>query len=47
MRRFSFQSCFSFSLIDLSDKVYIRLLGGGDVSGVVVIVFVVLIFLGP
>ena len=50
MRRFSFQSCFSFLLSDLSEKVYVRLMGG-VVSGVDVIVallwVVVLVFLGP
>ena len=50
MRRFNFQSCFSFSLSNLSEKVYVRLLGGA-VSGVVVVVallwIVVLVFLGP
>ena len=50
MRRFSFRSCFSFSLSDLSDKVYVRMLGGvasGFVVIVVVSMFVLLIFLGP
>jgi hypothetical protein len=52
MRRFSFRSCFSFSLSFLSDNVYTRLLGG-VASGVVAIVvtvvvaIVVLVFLGP
>ncbi len=50
MRRFNFRSCFSFSLSDLSEKVYVRLLGG-VASGVVVIValllIAVLVFLGP
>ena len=50
MRRLSFRSCFSFLLSDLSDKVYVRLVGG-VVSRVVVIVavlwVVVLGFLGP
>jgi hypothetical protein len=46
MRRFSFRSCFSFSLSDLSEMVYVRLL-----CGVVVVVdllwIVVLVFPGP
>ena len=54
LRRFNFRYCFSFSLSDLSENVYIRLLGGvasgvvaivGVASGVVAIV--VLVFLGP
>ena len=44
MRCFNFRSCFSLSLSDLSERVYVRLLGG-VASGVVAIV--VLVFLGP
>jgi len=50
MRRLSFRSRFSFSLSDLSEKVYVRSLGGvasGFVVIVVVSLFVLLIFLGP
>ena len=49
MRCFSFQSCFSFLLSDLSDIVYVQMLGGvasGFVVIVVVLMFVLLIFLG-
>ena len=50
MRCFSFRSFFSFLLSDLSEKVYVRLVGG-VVSRVVVIVavlwVVVLGFIGP
>jgi hypothetical protein len=38
MHCFSFRSCFSFSLSDLSEKVYVQLVGG-VVSRVVVIIF--------
>jgi hypothetical protein len=50
MRRLSFWSCFSFSLSDLSERVYVRSLGGvasGFVVIVVVLLFVLFIFLGP
>jgi len=48
MRRLSFRSRFSFSLSDLSERVYVRSLGGvASGSGVIVVVFVLLIFLGP
>ena len=48
MRRLSFRSRFSFSLSDLSERVYVQSLGGvASGSGVIVVVFVLLIFLGP
>ena len=50
MRRFSFRSCFPFLLSDLSDMVYVQSLGGavlGFVLIVAVLMFVLLIFLGP
>ena len=38
MRRFNFLSCFSFSLSNLSERVYVQLLGGvaSDVVAIVV-----------
>ncbi len=47
MRRLSFRSRFSFSLSDLSERVYVQSLGGVASGAGVIVVFVLLIFLGP
>jgi len=47
MRRLSFRSRFSLSLSDLSEMVYVRSLGGVASGSGVIVVFVLLIFLGP
>ncbi len=38
MCRLSFRSCFSFSLSDFSDKLYVRMLGGVALGFVVIVV---------